>query len=461
MKLRLLAIAAMTVALMSAAASPGFGTPVFDSGRVPAVVSFVGDLNVTLGSTQIAIAFTRRDAPYAVVDLARSGAAIRSPDCAWRAWVATPCPTRNFWRTRLAEANAKITTDAYVVDLGINDTAAPGTPTSRGYAGYPAKIDWMMRQFGGKPVIWTNLPCAIEPAARAVGCAIVNASLAAATRRWPNLTLINWAAIANAHPEYMSPLFGGVLYTSAGATAWASTVVAATDRTLAARAHPVHRPAVARAAAATNRGADRVPAAVTLVGDSNITLGSTQIAIALTQRNSPYAVVDLARGSTTIRSSDCALGLTTCSTYNFWQTRLVEANARIATDAYVVDLGINDTEGPGTPTGRGYAGYPAKIDWMMHLFRGKPVFWTNLPCKIEPRARAAGCAVVNASLAAATRRWRNLELVNWAAVANAHPGYMTPGDIHYVAAGDLAWATTVTSAIDRTFEQPTPTFLTR
>jgi hypothetical protein len=454
MKLRVFAIAVMTVALMSAAASPGFGTPVLDSGRVPAVVTFVGDFNVTLGSTQIAIAFTRRNAPYAVVDLARSGAAIRSADCPWLAWVATPCPTRNFWRTRLAEANAKIATDAYVVDLGINDTAAPGTPTSRGYAGYPAKIDWMMHLFGGKPVLWTNLPCAIEPPSRAVGCAIVDASLAAATQRWPNLTLVDWAAVANAHTDYMSPLFGGGLYTTAGAAAWAGTVVAAADKTLAAQAHPVDRPAAARTAAPTSRGADRVAAAVTLVGDSNITFGSTQIAIALTQRDSPYAIVDLARGSTTIRTSDCPLGVIRCSTYNFWRTRLVEANAKIATDAYVVDLGVNDTASRGTPTSRGYAGYPAKIDWMMHLFRGKPVLWTNLPCAIEPPARAVGCAIVNASLAAATRRWPNLRLVDWAAVANRHPGYMAAGDIHYMTAGDLAWATTVASAIDKTFGQP-------
>ena len=457
MKLRVLAIAMTTVALILNAASPALGTPAFDSGRVPAVVSFVGDFNVTLGSTQIAIAFTRRDAPYAVVDLARSGAAIRSPDCAWRAWIATPCPTHNFWRTRLADANTKIATDAYVVDLGINDTAALGTPTSRGYAGYPAKIDWMMHLFAGKPVLWTNLPCAIEPPTRAAGCAIVNASLTAATRRWPNLTLVNWAAAANTHTEFMSQLFGGGVYTSAGATAWASIVVAAADRTLAARAHPVDRSAAARVAVPANRGADRVAAAVTLVGDSNITFGSTQIAIALTQRDSPYAVVDLARGSTTIRSSDCPIGLTTCPTYNFWRTRLDEANARIATDAYVVDLGINDTAALGTPTSRGYAGYPAKIDWMMHLFAGKPVLWTNLPCAIEPPTRAVGCAIVNASLAAATRRWPNLTIANWAAAANAHPEYMAAGDIHYGTAGDLAWATTVASAIDKTFGQASPT----
>jgi hypothetical protein len=459
MKLRLVAAAMIAVALILNAASPGFGTPAFESGRVPAVVSFVGDFNVTFGSTQIAIAFTRRDAPYAVVDLGRSGAAIRSPDCAWRAWVATPCPTNNFWRTRLAQANAKIATDAYVVNLGINDTAFPGTPTGRGYTGYPAKIDWMMHLFAGKPVLWTNLPCAIEPPARAVGCAVVNASLAEATRRWPNLTLINWAAAANSHTEYMSQLFGAGLYTSTGAAAWASTVVAATDRILAARSHPARRSALA--ALPTNRGADRVAEAVTLVGDSNITFGSTQIAIALTQRDDPYAVVDLARGSTTIRSSDCAIGVTACSTYNFWRTRLDEAKARIATDAYVVDLGINDTEVRGTPSSRGYAGYPAKIDWMMHLFAGRPVFWTNLPCAIEPPARAVGCAVVNASLAAATRRWHNLTLVNWAARANSHPEYITAGDIHYRTAGDLAWATTVARAIDTTFGQATPTVLSR
>ena len=289
----------------------------------------------------------------------------------------------------------------------------------------------------------------------------MNASLAAATKRWPNLTLVNWAAVANPHPEYMSPLFGGGLYTNAGATAWASTAVAAADRRLAARPHPAHKPVMAAARVSKKRGADRVPAAITLVGDSNITFGSTQIAIALTQRNAPYAVVDLARGSTTIRSSDCPIGVTPCSTYNFWRTRLDEANARIATDAYVVDLGINDTQVRGTAISRGYAGYPAKIDWMMRLFGGKPVFWTNLPCAIEPPARAVGCAVVNASLAAATRRWPNLHMINWAAVANHHPEYMTPGDIHYRTGGDLAWAAMVTSAVDTAFRQPTPTFLTR
>jgi hypothetical protein len=259
----------------------------------------------------------------------------------------------------------------------------------------------------------------------------------------------------------MSQLFGGGRYTSAGATAWANTVVAATDRSLAARAHPARTAAAAMASVSRKRGADRVPAAVTLVGDSNITFGSTQIAIALTQRDAPYAVVDLARGSTTIRSSDCPIALVNCSTFNFWRTRIAQANARIATDAYVVDLGINDTLVRGSPTGRGYIKYSAKIGWLMHLFGGKPVFWTNLPCAIEPRARAVGCAVVNASLAGATRRWPNLRLINWAAVANSHRGYMTPGDIHYRTAGDLAWATAVAHAIDKSFGQTTPTFLTR
>ena len=464
MKIRVLVTAVLSAALMLTNVPAGVGAPVADSGRVPAVISFVGDLNVTFGSTQIALAFTRRDAPYAVVDLARSGAAIRSPDCAWIAWFPTPCPTHDFWRTRLAEANAKIASDAYVVNLGANDIGVPGTDSSPGYAQYPAKIDWLMQLLGGKPVFWTNLPCAIEPPGRAVGCQAVNTALAGAALRWPNLRVINWAAVANSHPEYVSPMFGVGLYTRRGATVWANTVVAAADAGLAkARlrtpAAGPRRPAVAVGSVATKSRADHVPAAVSLVGDSNITFGSTQIALAFTQRDAPYAVVDLARGGTSIRSPDCAMTQTSCATHNFWQARLAQANAKIATDAYVVDLGINDTAGVGTASSPGYSRYSAKIDWMMPNFHGKPVFWTNLPCAIEPPARAAGCAIVNAALAGAALRWHNLKVIDWASVANSHPEYIKTGDVHYRPAGLLAWAATVAGATDKTFGQTTPAFL--
>jgi hypothetical protein len=59
---------------------------------------------------------------------------------------------------------------AWVVDLGINDAVEPGAPTRRGYARYGTKIDWLMHLLGSTPVLWSNLPCTIEPTNRRVGC---------------------------------------------------------------------------------------------------------------------------------------------------------------------------------------------------------------------------------------------------------------------------------------------------
>ena len=182
------------------------------------------------------IAFTRRDAPYAVVDLARSGAAIRSSDSTWRAWVATPCPTRNFWRTRLAEANAKIATDAYVVDLGINDTEAPGTPTSsrlRGISGEDRLDDAPVR----RQTRDLDEPAVRDRAARPGG----------GLRHRERVAGRGDSAVARPHPHRL----GGRSRThtpstchncsaacctrARAATAWASIVVAATDQTLRAQ----------------------------------------------------------------------------------------------------------------------------------------------------------------------------------------------------------------------------------
>ena len=52
---------------------------------------------------------------------------------------------RDFWKVRLAQSLARVSPDGIVVDLGINDTVSPGTATSKGYAAYGAKIDWLMR----------------------------------------------------------------------------------------------------------------------------------------------------------------------------------------------------------------------------------------------------------------------------------------------------------------------------
>jgi lysophospholipase L1-like esterase len=146
-----------------------------------------------------------------IIDVARAGVTIRSPD--------------DFWRVRLRQALKRIKPDGVVINLGINDTGTPGTATGPGYASYGAKIDWLMQLLPDKtPVWWTNLPCQIEPKARAVGCAAVNAALAAAPERWRNLTVLDWAASANAHPNYLLTELAGVHLSRQGADAWANVV---------------------------------------------------------------------------------------------------------------------------------------------------------------------------------------------------------------------------------------------
>jgi hypothetical protein len=105
--------------------------------HVRGVVMFVGDSNVVLGAHVLTERLSDRDDGYLPVFNAHIGAAIREPDCRRLG----PCETNDFWRIRLGEAARKIETDVYVVDLGGNDMFAPGTTTSKGYAGYNSKID--------------------------------------------------------------------------------------------------------------------------------------------------------------------------------------------------------------------------------------------------------------------------------------------------------------------------------
>jgi hypothetical protein len=116
-----------------------------------------------------------------------------------------------------------------VNDLGINDTGKLGTATTPGYADYGQKIDWFMNSVGGKPVLWTNLPCAIEPPARLDACRQVNYALWFAPWRWPNLTVLYWNKVANSHPEYMAAPGEEVHYSVAGQWAWSKFVVDALD----------------------------------------------------------------------------------------------------------------------------------------------------------------------------------------------------------------------------------------
>lgn len=182
------------------------------------VVLFAGDSNIVLASGIVENQFNDYNS-FVPVFAARTGRGIRSPDCL----VLTGCTTNNYWQTKLAETFKKVQPDAVVTNLGINDTPAAGSSTSLGYAWYNLKIDWFMNLLPRtKPVYWSNLPCDIEPPSRQTGCQIVNSSLTKAMARWPNLHVLDWASIANSHPEYMG-LVGtelGIHYTGEGHTAW-------------------------------------------------------------------------------------------------------------------------------------------------------------------------------------------------------------------------------------------------
>jgi hypothetical protein len=194
--------------------------------HVRGVVVFIGDSNGVRSAQAIIDELSNRDNGYVPVMFVRAGAAIRSPDCRWNE---VGCPENwDFWKIRLNEGLQKIQGDAFVVALGVNDTVDPGTPTTRGYSGYDGKIDYLMGLLpSDKMVLWTNLPCALEPVDNQTGCAVVDTALANAPLRWSNLTVLDWANAAAGHPEYMAP--NDVHYSAAGQTAWSSMVAAALD----------------------------------------------------------------------------------------------------------------------------------------------------------------------------------------------------------------------------------------
>jgi lysophospholipase L1-like esterase len=215
----------------------------------------------------------------------------------------------------------------------------------------------------------------------------------------------------------------------------------------------------AQIGAANTTSNAKVRGVVLFVGDSNVTLGAMSIDWALTwhsHTDNGYVPVMDSRVGATLRNEDC-LNTTTCATTDYWKTRLGATLARVDPNAVVNNLGINDTGALGTSTTPGYAHYGQKVDWFMALIpRTKPVLWTNLPCAIEPPNRLTGCRRVNQALANATTRWSNLWVLDWAGVADSHPGYMAkPGnDVHLSGAGETAWTNLVLQVLDARFPPP-------
>ncbi|MEO7570823.1 MAG: GDSL-type esterase/lipase family protein [Acidimicrobiales bacterium] len=189
----------------------------------------VGDSNINLGSTSIVRVLASKehqDNGYVPVLAARDGASIRTYDCL----VPEGCRTTDFWETKLGELLPELTADAIVINLGINDTIDVGTETTPGYRSYAEKADWLMSLLpASTPVLWTNLPCSIEPPLAAKGCAAVNDALRLAPRRWSNLRVVDFEEAARGHPEYMGEPGVDVHLSPAGYTAWAELVVEALD----------------------------------------------------------------------------------------------------------------------------------------------------------------------------------------------------------------------------------------
>jgi hypothetical protein len=204
-----------------------------------------------------------------------------------------------------------------------------------------------------------------------------------------------------------------------------------------------------RAAALTNHSVGDSRGTVVFLGDSNEVVSASWIAGDLLDRDHGYIDVNIATAGSTIRYGDCQAH-TNCPTYDYWKARVADTVKSVHPDVFVIDLGINDTVSPGDGTGVGYKNYGAKIDWLLSLLGSTPVLWTNLPCKIEPLNRRTGCVTVNAALKAA--RHANLRVLDWARVANSHPGFIGGyGEIHLTNSGQAAWAKLVGDALDAQF----------
>ena len=155
------------------------------------------------------------------------------------------------------------------------------------------------------------------------------------------------------------------------------------------------------------------------------------------------------RAASGIRFTDCVFQTCGPGFNNYWQVRIKNVLAVVNPDAVVIDLGINDTNTQGTCDMPGWACYGQKIDWLLALLPSTvPVFWTNLPCSLEPADLLTACRTVNTALAAAPGRHPNLHVLNWDLRAFGHPTWMQPHSVHLTTAGYTEWAALVVGALD-------------
>jgi hypothetical protein len=221
---------AILVALFSFGSSVAFATGTYDvtaDAPIRATVMFVGDSNITYGGTAITTQLTTRADGYLPVLASRIGTGIRG----YGAVTCNGCAASDYWKIHLADALGAVKPAAVVTDLGVNDALAAGTETTVGYSFYAQKIDWLMALLPNVPVLWSTLPCTLEPSTYRAGCTVVNNAIVAAAQRHPNLTVVSWYKAAVGHPEYMG---SAPHYTDAGYAAWSKLVRTTLDSKLPA-----------------------------------------------------------------------------------------------------------------------------------------------------------------------------------------------------------------------------------
>ena len=110
----------------------------------------------------------------------------------------------------------------------------------------------------------------------------------------------------------------------------------------------------------------------------------------------------------------------------------------------VIELGANDCCDGGS--------FGRVIDQVMQTLSGLHVIWLTIPV-FKP-----GVAAMNESLWAASRRWPNLTVADWAGALAAHPGYEYPDQVHLKPEGSALLATFIRQQLDAWFDGPDRTY---
>lgn len=152
---------------------------------VPAAVLVLGDSLSVQAADDYAYSWVDRDMGYLPQVNAVAGAGL--------------CPDRlnsfeSYWKARVAALLGKVNPGIVLVELGTNDSHAPDADCQAQYGQY---IDLMMNAIGDHPVMWENVN-----ADRAPGGAAIDAALADAVGRWPNLQVLDFNAHFAGHSEW-------------------------------------------------------------------------------------------------------------------------------------------------------------------------------------------------------------------------------------------------------------------